>query len=316
LTSSKRIDLLIQQKNESISSGRLKETERSRVLQEVENLKAQKVLIGLSTDPTKSGMIADLASATASTINQLRQAFAYQKLLERDARGGTRYVEMLKAHFGVTSPDFRLQRPEYLGGGSQRINVQTVAQTSVTAGTPQGNVAGYAVANAQSGFNKSFVEHGYVMGIANVRADITYQNGMNRMWSRLTRNDFYLPVFAHLGEQAVLNKEIFYKDTLTAEVLNEAFGYNERWAEYRYKPSMVTGLFRSAAAGTLDSWHLALDFGTTLPLLNNTFIEDHPPMSRVVAVSNQPDMLMDCFFDYRCARPMPAYSVPGQIDRF
>lgn len=270
--------------------------------------------VGLTTDPAKSGMIADLTAATAATINQLRQAFQYQKILERDARGGTRYTEMLKAHFGVTNPDFRLQRPEYLGGSSQRINVSSVPQTSVTGTTPQANLAAYSVAHAQAHFTKSFTEHGYIIGLSNVRADVTYQNGMAKLWSRKTRFDFYLPALAHLGEQAVFKKEINYQTASASEV----FGYQERWAEYRYKPSYVTGYMRSNSGAPLDAWHLALDFGATAPDLNNVFIQDSPPIDRVVAVSeaDTDQIIMDCYFAMHHTRPMPTYSVPGQIDRF
>lgn len=272
----------------------------------------------------ESGLQADLSNAVAATINQLREAFAVQKVMERDARGGTRYVEMLKSHFGVTSPDFRLQRPEYLGGSSERINISTVPQTSATNigtdDTPLASVAGYGTAGSRASFNKSFVEHGYVLGLINVRSDITYQNNVNRMWKRSTRYDFYLPAFAHLGEQAVLNQELYYKDADQTFNLG-TFGYQERWAEYRYKPSMVTGLFRSNVTGSLHAWHLASLFdsttlGTGSPALNDTFIQDSPPLDRAVAVPDEPHVLLDSYFSIKHARPMPVYSVPGQLDRF
>lgn len=270
--------------------------------------------IGVTSDITKSGLVADLSLATAATVNQLREAFAFQKILERDARGGTRYVELLRAHFGVTSPDFRLQRPEYLGGSSQRISVSQVAQSSETGTTPQANLSAFGTVGAQSGFNKSFVEHGYVIGLVNVRADITYQGGINRMWSRKTRFDFYLPALAHLGEQAVLNRELHYDNGGTEA--NVVFGYQERWAEYRYYPSLVTGKFRSnATGGSLDAWHLALDFDD-YPALTPAFIVDDPPIDRVVAVPAEPHVILDTYFSIKHARPMPVYSVPGQIDRF
>lgn len=274
---------------------------------------APALTMGLSTLPQYSGMIADLSTATAATVNQLREAFAFQKVLERDARGGTRYVELLKAHFGVTSPDFRLQRVEYLGGSSQRINVRAVEQNSVTAATPQANLAAYGSVGSESKFYKSFTEHGYIMGLVNVRADITYQQGAARHWHRKTRFDFYLPALAHLGEQAVFNKEIYMGASEATN--NLVFGYQERWAELRYKPSMVTGLFRSAAAGTLDSWHLALNFGG-LPTLNAAFIQDSPDIDRVIAVTSEPHIIMDSYISIKHARPMPVYSVPGQLDRF
>ena len=264
---------------------------------------------------------ADLSSATAATINALRQAFQIQKLYERDARGGTRYIEIIRSHFGVTSPDARLQRPEYLGGGSTPINVNPVAQTSSTDATsPQGNLAAQAAFQANGhGFRKSFTEHGIVIGLACVRADLNYQQGLNRMWSRSTRWDFYWPALAHIGEQAVLNKEIYAQGpgVLSGnDVVDDlVFGYQERFAEYRYKPSLVTGQFRSNAATPLDAWHLAQDFAS-LPVLNASFIEEDPPVDRVIAVPSEPHILWDSYFHYRCHRPMPAYSVPGLIDHF
>jgi hypothetical protein len=280
---------------------------------------AGSVGIGVVTSGV-SGLYADLSQATAATINQLRQSFQIQKLLERDARGGTRYTEIIRAHFGVISPDARLQRPEYLGGGSTVININPIAQTSATnlsgGTTVLGNLAAMGTSLASGhGFTQSFVEHGVIIGLVSVRADLTYQQGLPRMWSRSTRYDFYFPAFAMLGEQAVLNKEIYATGASTD---NDVFGYQERWAEYRYKPSMITGLFRSTTSGTLDAWHLAQKF-TTLPTLNSTFIQDTPPVSRVVAVgaaANGQQFLFDSFFDITMARPMPMYSVPGLIDHF
>lgn len=267
-----------------------------------------------SIDMSKSGVTVDLSSATAITINSLRQAFQLQKLYERDARGGTRYTEILRAHFGVISPDARLQRPEYLGGSSTRININPVEQNSATDTTsPQGNLAAYGVLGDRvNGFTKSFVEHGYIIGLVNVRADLTYQQGLNRMWSRQTRFDFYWPALAHLGEQAVLNKEIYAQGT---EVDDKVFGYQERWAEYRYFPSQITGKFRSSDPQSLDVWHLAQEFGE-LPKLNAEFIVDNPPVARVLAVQNEPQILLDCYFSLNCVRPMPIYSVPGLVDHF
>jgi len=267
-----------------------------------------------------ANVYADLSAATAATINQLRQSFQIQKLLERDARGGTRYTEILRSHFGVTSPDARLQRPEYLGGGSTPINISPIAQTSGTGqtgqATPQGNLAamGTYLANGH-GFTQSFVEHGYVIGIVSVRADLTYQQGLRRHWSRSTRYDFYFPVFAMLGEQSVLNKEIYVRGDSND---NNVFGYQERWAEYRYNPSEITGLFRSTASGTIDPWHYAQKF-TSLPTLNSTFIQDNPPLARNLAVgslANGQQFLLDAFFTNQAARPLPMYSVPGLIDHF
>jgi len=260
---------------------------------------------------------ADLTQATAATINQLREAFQIQRLFERDARGGTRYTEIIKAHFGVTSPDARLQRPEYLGGGSSPVNVNPIAQTSSTDGTsPQGNLAAVGTVGAYGhGFVKSFTEHSLVIGMVSARADLTYQQGLNRMFSRRTRWDFYWPALAHLGEQAIKNKEIYAVGSANPTQDDGVFGYQERFAEYRYKPSQITGQFRSNFAQSLDTWHLSQDFAT-LPLLNATFIEENPPVDRVVAVPSYPDFLFDSFFRYRHTRPMPVYSVPGLIDHF
>jgi len=278
--------------------------------------------VNTALTPTDASLnlYADLSEATAATINQLRQAFQIQKLLERDARGGTRYTEIIRAHFGVISPDARLQRPEYLGGGSTNININPIAQTSSTtvtgSSTPMGTLAAMGTALAHNhGFTQSFTEHGVIIGMVSVRADLTYQQGLPRMWSRSTRYDFYFPAFAHLGEQAVLNKEIYLQGTSADD---DVFGYQERWAEYRYKPSQISGLFKSTAAGTLDGWHLAQKFNT-LPTLNNTFIEDTPPLDRALAVgseANGQQFLFDSFFDVKMARPMPMYSVPGLIDHF
>lgn len=261
-----------------------------------------------------SNLYADLSTATAATINSLRQAFQIQRLYERDARGGSRYTELVRSHFGVTSPDARLQRPEYLGGGSQRIHINPVTQTSAsnTQPTPLGALAAFGTGASQSGFTKSFTEHGTIMGILNVRCEQTYQNGMNKMWNRRTRFDFYWPVLANLGEQAILNREIYAQGTVADD---NVFGYQERWAEYRYKPNQVTGLFRSNATAPLDSWHLALKL-TALPTLNASFIQENPQMARVLAVPSQPHFLMDSFISMRTTRPMPVYSVPGMIDHF
>lgn len=271
---------------------------------------------------TDAGLEADLTSATAATINQLRQAFQLQKLFERDARGGTRYTEIIRSHFGVVSPDARLQRPEYLGGGSSRININPIAQTSSTDGTsPQGNLAAFGVAAFNGhGFTKSFTEHCVIIGLCNVRADLTYQQGLDRMFSRQTRWDYYWPALAHIGEQAVLNKEIFAQDPANVDGNGDSyndlvFGYQERYAEYRYKPSKITGKFRSNDAQSLDAWHLAQDF-SALPVLNQSFIEESPPVDRVVAVTSQPQILFDSYFSLKCARPMPVYSTPGLIDHF
>ncbi|QXP08034.1 MAG: major capsid protein [Arizlama microvirus] len=262
-------------------------------------------------------MYTDLSDATAATINSLREAFQVQKLYERDARGGTRYTEIIRSHFGVTSPDARLQRPEYLGGGSSMININAVAQTSSTdATTPQGNLAAIGTASASNqGFVKSFTEHCVIIGLVNVRADLNYQQGLNRMFSRRTRWDFYWPALSHIGEQAVLNQEIYAQGTANPTQDAAVFGYQERYAEYRYKPSYITGQFRSTYSSTLDIWHLAQDFAT-LPSLNATFIVDNPPVDRVIATPAEPHFLFDAYFNMVCTRPMPTYSVPGLIDHF
>jgi len=268
-----------------------------------------------------AALYADLSQATAATVNQLRQSFQIQKLLERDARGGTRYTEIIRSHFGVISPDARLQRPEYIGGGSTPININPIAQTSGTNATgtttPMGTLAAMGTALAhRHGFTQSFTEHGVILGLVSVRADLTYQQGLSRMWNRSTRYDFYFPAFATLGEQAILNKEIYVTGDSTQD--NAVFGYQERWAEYRYYPSRISSLFRSTAAGTIDGWHLAEKF-TTLPTLSNSFITSNAPVSRVVAVgsaANGQQFLFDSFFDCKKARPMPMYSVPGLIDHF
>lgn len=263
---------------------------------------------------------ADLSSATASTVNELREAFQFQKMLERDARGGTRYVEILKSHFGVTSPDARLQRPEYLGGLSVPVNINPVAQTSNGASdnAPLADLAAFATFSTnERGFVKSFVEHGHIIGLASVRADLTYQQGLPRMYSRQTRLDFYWPVFQALGEQAVLNKEIYAQGSGSLTDDAAVFGYQEAWAEYRYKSSMITGKFRSNDAQSLDLYHLSQDF-SSLPGLNATFIEETPPMDRILAVdtASEPNFRLDSYFSMLCARPMPTYSVPGYIDHF
>lgn len=263
------------------------------------------------------GLYVDLSTATAATINDLRLAFQTQKLYERDARGGTRYTEIIRSHFGVVSPDMRLQRPEYLGGGSTPIMVNPVAQTtqasSPTVKDGLGNLGAYGVCAPRGhGFTYSATEHCMIIGLVSVRADINYQQGLDRMWSRETRLDYYWPALSHIGEQAVLNKEIYAQGNGTDTLV---FGYQERFAEYRYKPSIITGKFRSNATGTLDAWHLAQDFGS-LPTLGSTFIVENAPMTRVIAVTTEPHFLFDAFFSYKCARPMPVYSVPGLVDHF
>ena len=251
----------------------------------------------------------DLSSATAITINTLRQAFQLQTLYERDARGGTRYTEILRSHFGVVSPDGRLQRPEYLGGSSKFLNVMQVPQTSSTDATsPQGNMSAFGYMDADDhGFTRSFTEHGVIIGLANVWADLTYQQGINKMWLRRKRFDFYWPALANLGEQAVLNKEIYAQGTDEDE---EVFGYQERYAEYRFHPSLITGPLRSDAPQSLDVWHLAQYFENK-PVLNKEFISDNVPLNRVISVPSELPIVMDIAFRLNCVRPMPLYGIPG-----
>lgn len=261
-----------------------------------------------------SNVRVDLSSATSITINSLRQAFMLQRYYEIDARGGTRYTEKLQAHFGVTNPDARLQRPEFLGSHSAMMSINPIAQTSSTNDTsPQGNLAAYGVHGQRyHAFTKSFTEFGYVIGLINVRADLTYQQGIHKMWTRSDVYDFYWPSFAHLGEQAVLNKEIYAQGTSDDD---KVFGYQERYAEYRYKPSLITGHFRSTFKQTLDVWHLSQKFNS-LPTLSDQFIQDHPPISRVVAVPSYPHFLLDVKFNLKCIRPMPMFGTPGMMGHF
>ena len=276
----------------------------------------------LNTSDTTApvNVFANLADATAASINQLRQAFQIQKLLERDARSGSRYTETIRAHFGVVSPDARLQRPEFLGGGRAFVNINPVTSTSdltSVGGSESGTIGRLSAVGTTSfqghGFTKSFTEHGTIIGLVNVRADLTYQQGLNRMWSRRDKYDFYWPALAHIGEQTVLNKEIFFVGDGTTD--EEVFGYQERFAEYRYKPSIITGAFRSNAATSLDAWHLSQDFANT-PTLDSGFIQDSPPIDRVIAVPSEPHFIADFNHKLTCARPMPLFGVPGNIDRF
>ena len=266
--------------------------------------------VGTSTQVPDNNLYADLSDATAATINQLRLAFATQKFLEIQARGGSRYIEVIKNHFNVTSPDARLQRPEYLGGGSSPVNISPVAQTSSTdATTPQGNLSaiGTTVLSGHS-FTKSFTEHTIVLGMVSVRTDLTYQQGLNRMFSRETIYDYYWPTLSTIGEQAVKNKEIYAQGTAADET---TFGYQERYAEYRYKPSSVTGKFRSNATGTLESWHYAQEYAS-LPLLGDSWIQvTDTNVQRTLAVASEPQFIFDSLFKLRCTRPMPVNSIPG-----
>lgn len=258
---------------------------------------------------------ADLDSSSIFTINSLRTAFQMQKFYERLARGGSRYTEVLRSFFGVVSPDARLQRPEFLGSFTKMVNVNPIAQTSATDNTsPQGNLSAYGVtASRFHGFTKSFVEHGYIIGFVCARADLTYQQGVNKMWLRSTVYDFYWPTFAHLGEQAIELREIYAQGT---EADTTVFGYQERYAEYRYKPSQITGKFRSSVTGgSLDVWHLS-QFFSNAPTLNEEFITENPPIKRIIAVQDEPEFLLDIGFCYTTVRPMPMFGTPGLVDHF
>lgn len=255
----------------------------------------------------------DLSSAIGPTVNELRQAIQVQRLLERDARAGTRFIEIIQSHFGVTVPDYRAQRAEYLGGGRTPVNVNPVARTD---STPGGLGAVGTAAFRGHGFVKSFVEHTVIIGLACVRADMTYQEGLERHWSYQTRYDWYWPTLAHLGEQAILNKEIYIDATTIGDgSCDDVFGYQERYAELRYKPSRITGKFRSNDAASLDAWHLGIEFGGQ-PTLDDTFIQENPPLDRVIRVPSEPHFIYDSYIDLRCTRPMPTYSIPGLIDHF
>jgi len=268
---------------------------------------------GTSVNPSLTGLETDLSEATAATINQLRQSIAVQRMFEKDARGGTRYIEVVYNHFKVRSPDLRLQRPGYLGGGRTQLNITPVAQTSqqfetATTNTPQGNLAAFGTLSATNhGFTKSFTEHTIIIGLANIRADLTYQQGLNRMWSRQTRFDHFWPELATIGEQEVLQKEINVSGVPAEDDL--VWGYQERFAEYRYKPSLITGKFRSSDPQSLDIWHFSQDLIN--PQLNSDFIIDNPPIDRVIAVPSEPQFKLDSYFNLKCARPMPMYGIPG-----
>lgn len=283
---------------------------------------------GIDTDASDSVFIepdnlwADMTHVTPGTISELRQAFQIQRLLEKDARGGTRYTEILDAHFGVTSPDSRLQRPEYLGGKRIPINIDQVLQTSATSDvSPQGNTAAFSLTtDVSSSFTKSFTEHGWILGLACIRTDHTYQQGLDKMWSRRRRFDFYWPTLANISEQPVFRKEIFLSGD--EEVDEQVFGYQEAWAEYRYKPSRVSGAFRSNYAQSLDAWHYGDYFGeaNTDPFIadRNFIAETSVNIDRTLAVQSELEdqFLCNFYFDATWVRPMPLYSVPGLIDHF
>lgn len=263
-----------------------------------------------------SGLQADLRSATAITINALRLANKMQEYLELNARSGTRYTEFVKAHFGVINPDYRLQRPEFLGSTTQHIVAKPVANTTTN---QLGQLGAFAMTDGKGGFIKSFTEHGIILGLCHIRADMTYQQGLDRMWSKRTKYDFYDPIFANLGEQAILNKEIYYDNSDGKN--DDVFGYTERWSEYRFRNSIVSGKMRSVCPqglkkedGSLDSWHLALNFKNR-PVLNNVFIWDIPPVKRVLAVQNEPEFIVDMAFDVKATRPIPTFSIPSLTNK-
>lgn len=277
--------------------------------------------LGVPSVLAQTSLYADLSQATAATIEQWRQAMAFQSMAELDARGGTRYTEILRAHFRVSPNDARLQRPEYLGGFSQRIDIRQVAQTSQTqtdpgalSNTPQANLAAFGQLGAGCDWTKSFEEHGHVIGLFNITADLTYQQCIDRMWSRQTKHEFYWPSLAHLGEQAVLNQEVFF-NPLDVDVLDEpkaVWGYQERWSEYKYGKNKVVGKFKSNATGSLHAWHLALNF-TETPRLNAAFITDNPPFSRVVSITDEPYFMVDMRHGLLHTRAMPVYAMPSML---
>lgn len=264
---------------------------------------------GVTGSLTGAGVYADLSNLSAVTINTLREAFAMQQFLERLAIGGNRYTEIVYSMFGVKSPDARLQRPEFLGHGQARININPVEQTAQSSETsPQGNLAAYAVfRNEHHAFSYSATEHMIILGLLSIRADLTYQQPLWKQWSYKTREELYWPQFSHLGEQAVYTREI---DCRGAETDSAVFGYQERYGECRYYPSLITGLFKSNSESGLDRWHLSQDFKTA-PVLNSDFIVDDPPVSRIVAVPSEPHFYIDIYMDLQCIRPMPIYSTPG-----
>lgn len=253
-------------------------------------------------------LYADLSSATAATITALRTSVALQQMAELNMRAGTRVKELTKAHFGVTVPDMRLQRPEFLGGTTAPVNINPISQTSSTDTTsPQGNVSANATIRAQSGFTKSFVEHSYTIGLMSVRADINYSQGLSRMWSRSTKHDFFWPGLQNISEMGVKNKEIYADGSANDDLI---FGYQEQYADYKYRPSLITGKLRSSATTSLDAWHLAEDHAT-LPVLGDTFIKSSTPMGRVTAIPTEPDFLFDCWMNITNVRPMQVYATPG-----
>lgn len=268
----------------------------------------------IASSDTATHLYADLSGASAATISSLRQAFMLQRYYEIDATGGTRYEEKILAHFGVNNPDSRLQKPEFLGSHSAMFNINPIAQTSSTNDvTPQGNLSAMGVlGQTYHAFTKSFTEFGVIIGFCNVRADLTYQQGIFKPWMYSDVLDLYWPSFAHLGEQQVKNYEVYAQGTAADE---EVFGYQERYSELRYRPSQITGKLRSTVNQSLDVWHLSEKF-VNLPTLSDEFMQDHPPVSRVVAVPNEPHFILDVKFNYRCIRPLPMFGTPGLMGHF
>ena len=280
----------------------------------------------LEAGGTTSGIYADLSQAVAATINAQRIAFATQRILEQNARGGTRYAEIIRGFYGVTSPDARQQRPEYLGGKQIPITMQAVAQTSSTDTTsPQGNLSAFShTTDSDRMFTKSFTEHTIILGLCVARQDHSYNQGLNRMWSRRRLLDVYNPKMARLGEQAVLNKEIFAQGSAVVNPTTqkpydeETFGFQERWAEYRYKPNLITGAFRTTYAQSLDSWHYGDNYGSLPGLSQNWIQETKDYLDRTLAVTSavEDQYLCDFLVEIKATRPMPVYSVPGLIDHY
>lgn len=261
-------------------------------------------------------VFADLSEATSVTINQLRQAWLVQGLLERDARGGTRYVELIRSHFGVTNPDFRLQRPEYIGGGQSPLAITAIAQTAPTEDAPLGALGAAATSTGSHRASYAATEHGFIIGIINVRSEISYQQGIHKMYTRQTRYDYYWPALAGLGEQAILRQEIYATGDAVPDTT--VFGYQERWHEYRTRYSDITGMMRSAATGTLDAWHLAQDFSSP-PTLSQAFVQDNPPMNRVLAAGDlafAQQYLADIMISRTAVRPVPMFGTPVALGRF
>lgn len=272
----------------------------------------------ISTDGAAyMNLVADMSNVSASSVNDLRFAFQLQKMLEKDARGGTRYREYLQSHFGVTSPDSRMQVPEFLGGARLPVSIEQVEQTAPGEGADTvGQVGAYSLSGGRSGFTKGFVEHGFVIGVLCVRQHHTYQQGLEKFWTRTKRTDFYDPVFANIGEQPIYQSELFFGNDKSVDNTKTVFGYQEAWADYRYKPSRVSGELRSTATNSMDIWHLGDNYANA-PILGNQFLSETTQyLDRALAVpsttANQ--FIIDIYTENEMIRPMPVYSVPGLID--